>query len=282
MDIDIIEVAPWQPYEQVADRFRCGRVFLVGDSAHAMPPFKAGGANAAIQSADNLAWKPAAVRQGWAGPELLDTYHAERHPVGAFSARQSLTGPTVTLLDLDHSAPRLPPEEEQSMFALLVGYQYRSSAVIADPPSASPALGVHLVSQLKGQPGTRVPHAWVAHHGRRILLGPGFTLLTGDNGDAWTAAARAMPVPIAVHSIGGHGHTIDLDGRWAETTTLAPDGAVLVRPDGFIAHRCETQPTDPELHLRRTLSAILSSHRHFADRMADSRGDGPDTGGSVS
>ena len=75
MDIDIIEVAAWQPYEQVADQFHCGRVFLVGDSAHTMPPFKAGGANTAIQSAHNLAWKLAAVLQGTAGPALLGTYH---------------------------------------------------------------------------------------------------------------------------------------------------------------------------------------------------------------
>ena len=64
IDIEIIEVAAWQPYEQVADQFHCGRVFLVGDSAHTMPPFKAGGANTAIQSAHNLAWKLAAVLKG--------------------------------------------------------------------------------------------------------------------------------------------------------------------------------------------------------------------------
>ena len=54
--------------------------FLVGDSAHTMPPFKAGGANTAIQSAHNLAWKLAAVLHGTAAP-LLATYQAERHPV---------------------------------------------------------------------------------------------------------------------------------------------------------------------------------------------------------
>ena len=93
IDIEIVDVAPWQPYEQVADQFRCGRVVLVGDSAHTMPPLKGGGANTAIQSAHNLAWKLAATLNGTAGPGLLDTYHVERHPVGRFAARQSLTGP---------------------------------------------------------------------------------------------------------------------------------------------------------------------------------------------
>src|ERR1700758_1755251 len=113
IDIDIIEVAAWQPYEQVADQFQCGRAFLVGDSAHTMPPFKAGGANTAIQSAHNLAWKLAAVVQGAAGPALLATYHAERHPVGRFAARQSLSGPTAAVLPLgDDDRPQLPAEEE--------------------------------------------------------------------------------------------------------------------------------------------------------------------------
>ncbi|MGA8327763.1 MAG: FAD-dependent monooxygenase, partial [Mycobacterium sp.] len=105
IDLDIIEAAAWQPYEQVADQFQCGRVFLVGDCAHTMPPFKAGGANTAIQSAHNLAWKLAAVLDGTAAEALLTTDHAERHPVGRFAARQSLTGPTVSLLRLQDEGP---------------------------------------------------------------------------------------------------------------------------------------------------------------------------------
>lgn len=245
IDIEIIEAAAWQPYEQVADQFRCGRVFLVGDSAHTMPPFKAGGANTAIQSADNLAWKLAAVLQGGAGPELLDTYHDERHPVGRFAARQSLSGPTVALLPLSDDRPQLPADEEVSMFALLIGYRYHSAAVLTEEPAADPD-AVQLVDELCGQPGTRVPHVWLGDGVSTLdLLGPGFTVLTGD--ERWRAAAASAS--LAAHRV--------CSDEWAAATGLGPSGALLVRPDDFVGWRCEELPTDPEGELRRALSAIL-------------------------
>ena len=271
IDIEIIDVAPWQPHEQVADQFQCGRVFFVGDAAHTMPPFKAGGANAAIQSAHNLAWKLAAVLRGVAGPGLLATYHTERHPVGRFSARQSLTGPPVVFLNVDENSPALPAEEEAPMFALVAGYQYRSPAVVADWPAAADPDAVHLVDELRGQPGTRVPHVWVRRGARRIstldLLGPRFTLLAGDDGASWLAAAArvsdALGVPIAAHRIGADADVIDSDqegaGQWATRTGLAPDGALLVRPDDFVGWRADGLPDDPENALLNALSAILSS-----------------------
>jgi putative polyketide hydroxylase len=255
IDIDIIEVAAWQPYEQVADQFQCGRAFLVGDSAHTMPPFKAGGANTAIQSAHNLAWKLAAVLQGEAGPELLATYHAERHPVGRFAARQSLTGPTAAVLPLGgDDRPQLPAEEESSMFELLIGYRYRSAGVVTDDPPVDPD-AVQLVDELRAQPGTRTPHAWVRHNGERVstldLLGPGFTVLTGD--ERWraavTSASAALGIPITMHCIA--------DDTWAAVTGLAPEGALLVRPDDFVGWRADQLPADPEVKLRQALSAIL-------------------------
>lgn len=254
IDIDIIEVAAWQPYEQVADQFRCGRVFLVGDSAHTMPPFKAGGANTAIQSAHNLAWKLAADLGGAAGPELLATYHAERHPVGRFAARQSLTGPTVAVLPLSDDRPQLPAEEECSMFALLIGYRYRSAAIVTSEPPVDPD-AVQLVEELRAQPGTRTPHAWVRHGGERVstldLLGPGFTVLTGD--ERWRAAATSasaiLDIPITMYCIG--------DDAWAAATGLAPEGALLVRPDDFVGWRADKLPADPGGELRQALSAIL-------------------------
>ena len=254
IDIDVIEVAAWQPYEQVADQFRCGRALLVGDSAHTMPPFKAGGANTAIQSAHNLAWKLAAVLRGAAGPPLLDTYHVERHPVGRFAARQSLTGPTVAVLELDDDRPQLPAEEECSMFALLIGYRYRSAAVVGSEPAACDPDAVALVEELRGQPGTRVPHVWVRGGVSTLdLLGPGFTLLTGD--EQWraavTSASSALDIPISMQCIG--------DDAWTTATGLSPVGALLVRPDDFVGWRAEDLPADPESELHQALSAILGN-----------------------
>lgn len=262
IDVEVIDVAPWQPYERVADQFRCGRVFLVGDSAHTMPPFKAGGANTAIQSAHNLAWKLAAVLNGTADPALLGTYHAERHPVGRFNARQSLTGPSLAFLRLDDDRPLLPPDEEAPMFAVLIGYRYLSAAVVSNdfvPPDPD---AVSLVEELRGQPGTRVPHAWVVDGGNRVstldLLGPGFTLFTGDDDSAWSDAAacasKAAGVPITVRRIGT---AFDADGSWAAATGLAPDGALLVRPDDFVAWRADELPRSPGDELGRALCRIL-------------------------
>lgn len=239
IDTDVIEVAAWQPHEQVADQFRCGRVFLVGDSAHTMPPFKAGGANTAIQSAHNLAWKLAAVLDGTAEPALLDTYHGERHPVGRFAARQSLTGPTLAVLPLDEYRPQLAAEEECSMFNLLIGYRYGTDTV-------------QLVDELRAQPGTRVPHVWVRDGVSTLdLVDAGFTVLAGD--ERWRAAAasasRALGVPIAVHCVGD------------VIPGLSSAGALLVRPDDFVGWRAEGLPANPEQELREALSSLLSRRR---------------------
>jgi hypothetical protein len=262
IDVEVIDVAPWQPYERVADQYQRGRVFLVGDSAHTMPPFKAGGANTAIQSAHNLAWKLAAVLNGTADPALLSTYHAERRPVGRFNARQSLTGPPAAFLRLGDNRPQLPADEETPMFPLLIGYQYRSAAVVSDDPGPAGPEAVSLVEELRGQPGTRVPHAWVVDGEKRIstldLLGPGFTLFTGDDDAAWSEAAasasKAIGVPIRLQRVGT---ALDVDRSWAAATEVASDGALLVRPDDFVAWRADKLSHSPKTDLGRVLGQIL-------------------------
>ena len=74
---------------RLADRFRLGDAFLVGDAAHQITPRGGTGMNTAIQSAHDLGWKLAWVLRGWAGPELLDTYETERRPVAAHNVERS-------------------------------------------------------------------------------------------------------------------------------------------------------------------------------------------------
>lgn len=152
------------------------------------------------------------------------------------------------------------------MFALLAGYRYRSAAVVTNEPAPTDPEAISLVDELRGQPGTRVPHVWVQHGGKRLsthdLLGPAFTLLTGDNGAQWTdaavAASVALGVPISVYGIGRDGDVVDTDGAWAKVTRLAPDGAVLVRPDDFVGWRADQLPVDSERQLYQALSTILA------------------------
>ncbi|MFJ7770659.1 FAD-dependent oxidoreductase [Streptomyces sp. NPDC097107] len=103
LDVEITGKAPWHAAQRVARSYRSGRVLLAGDSAHEMSPTGAFGSNTGIQDAHNLAWKLAAVLEGWAGDGLLDTYDAERRPVAeATSARAA--GRSV-----EHSHPGFAP-----------------------------------------------------------------------------------------------------------------------------------------------------------------------------
>ncbi len=83
-------VSPWTMTCQVAERYRDGRILLVGDAAHRFPPTGGLGLNTGVQDAHNLVWKIAALERGWAGAGLLDTYELERRPVAQYNAEQSL------------------------------------------------------------------------------------------------------------------------------------------------------------------------------------------------
>ncbi|NEA52999.1 rifampin monooxygenase [Streptomyces sp. SID13666] len=82
-----------------AERYRVGRVLLAGDAAHIHPPAGGQGMNLGVQDAFNLGWKLAAAANGWAPEDLLDSYHTERHPVGARVLNNTRAG--ITLLGTD-------------------------------------------------------------------------------------------------------------------------------------------------------------------------------------
>ena len=259
--VEVIEVAPWQPEQRVAERFQQGHAFLVGDAAHTMPPKEGLGANTAIQSAQNLGWKLAAVLGGQAAPELLATYQTERHPVAWFATKYSMTGPGAAVLE------KTKMKEKASEFFPIVGYRYRSRAVLSEDGPAPPQSEIALLDreEMTGVPGTRVPHVWLERRSQRIstldLLDGRFVLLTGSDGTPWCqAAARAgtsLGMKLAAYRIGSGGDLIDPEHDWARRMGVSSDGAVLVRPDGFVAWRSSHLTPSPEQQLEDVLSRIL-------------------------
>ncbi|MGW3631098.1 FAD-dependent oxidoreductase [Streptomyces sp. NPDC005122] len=274
LDVEITGRAAWHAAERVADRYVDGRVLLAGDSAHEMSPTGAFGSNTGIQDAHNLAWKLAAVLGGWAGHGLLDSYDAERRPVAeATSARASSRS-------VEHShpgytpAPRIggpggpggPQGKGGGILNVALAYRYPRGAVLgADPALPIVPDGMRLT----GEPGSRAPHLWLERSGDRIstldLYERSMVLLSSADGTAgWHAAARdvaaRLSVPLDSYRIGrGPGAELSPEGGgdWARTHGVTAEGAVLVRPDGFVAWRSEGPSSDPGATLREALVALL-------------------------
>lgn len=109
LEVDVVDVRPWEAAVAVADRYKDARVLLVGDSAHVMPPTGGFGGNTGIQDAHNLAWKLEAIVNGTAGPELLETYDAERRPIADRTVAQSLARLQAWFKDPSHRLPAPEP-----------------------------------------------------------------------------------------------------------------------------------------------------------------------------
>lgn len=231
---------------RVARSYRVGRVFLAGDAAHLMPPTGALGGATCVQDAHNLAWKLAWVLDGRAGAGLLDTYHAERHPVGLRTMRQALARARHRW---DLPAGDDEPIEDDD--AVSFGYRYSSTAALAAPVD-----GLLAPQYLAGQSGTRAPHVAVEADttlSTLDLYGRELVLLAGPGGDAWESAAshaaELWGVPV---------ETYHLDVALAEAHGLAAGAALLVRPDGFVAWRGTGPAPDPGPTVERVLRTILA------------------------
>jgi 2-polyprenyl-6-methoxyphenol hydroxylase-like FAD-dependent oxidoreductase len=250
LKVEIEGCARWRCTSDVAERYQDGRIFFAGDSAHLMPPNGGFGGNTGIHDAHNLAWKLDLVLRGVAGPRLLETYDAERRPVGRFTVDQAYAR-YVTRTAAYLQAKDAPPYADD--FRIELGYLYRSGAVATEPGSPEGTEDPH---GSKGRPGSRAPHVWVQHGGKRVstldLLGEGFTVLAGLDGQAWAdaadAAAKATGAPLALHLKGP---------EVADAYGLEPSGASLIRPDGFVAWRAATAPADPAAALTEALSRVL-------------------------
>ncbi|MEW2497984.1 FAD-dependent monooxygenase [Streptomyces nodosus] len=262
LDVEITGKATWHAADRVANSYRDGRVFLIGDSAHEMPPTGAFGSNTGIQDAHNLAWKVAAVLRGWAGPALLDSYESERRPVAqATSARATLQAAREQHPGYSVRTESNDPSDDLMTVAL--GYRYASRAVVGAPAEDSV---IPDVLCLNGEPGSRAPHLWAGHKGATVstidLFERSFVLLCG--GPDWRTAARTVAarlnVPLDAYSIGdGAEYDLDTGGAadWCSAYGTKPEGAVLVRPDGFVAWRAEGETADREKELTDALLQVL-------------------------
>jgi putative polyketide hydroxylase len=257
LPVKITGVARWRATSDVARRFRDGRVFLAGDSAHLMPPNGGYGGNTGIHDGHNLAWKLALVLKGIARPALLDTYGAERRPAAAFTVEQAYTR-YVT-----RTAPFLGKKDFQPLaddFDIELGYLYRSPAIAPAPGDEIPEGHTHEhPSQSLGRPGSRAPHVWIQQRGRRIstldLFRGAFVLLAGPDAIAWFDAAPRAAAPFAGLQLDAHRI---VDDGFAAAYGISAAGATLVRPDGFVAWRSKSSAGDLEAELTRVLAAILS------------------------
>lgn len=237
---------------RLADRWRDGRVLLLGDAAHLMPPFIGQGLGTGLGDAHNLAWKLAAVVRGGAGEDLLDTYEAERAPHAealiraAVRVGRAMTGGQGLAAALRRPAAavllRLPGTQARALRGIETRY----------PPSG----WVEGRRRRHDLAGTVCPQPLVAHGGRLLplddLLGDGFTLLCAGPVDgrlrrrAEALGARTVVVaPAGCALPAGGGSTVVDDGTLVGWLRHGRATAVLLRPDRVVLAAAGGPPPHP-------------------------------------
>jgi 2-polyprenyl-6-methoxyphenol hydroxylase-like FAD-dependent oxidoreductase len=241
--VEIESVQRWSANADTAERFQSGRVFLVGDSAHVMPPTGGFGGNTGVADAHNLAWKLALVHRGVAGPGLLSSYEPERRPISALTVEQAYTR---YVLRVDPSLSQENLQQPLDDASIELGAVYRSGAVLDTSEPTAPLDDPRAHSWAAG---TRAPH--VSLEGGRSTVdvpGRGFAVFVDGGEDDWRKMAdeaqRELSVPVVVQQVKDDGLL----------------GAALVRPDGVIAWRtAETAAA----------SGLGTALRQLLDRAAD-------------
>jgi 2-polyprenyl-6-methoxyphenol hydroxylase-like FAD-dependent oxidoreductase len=244
LPVEIVDIAAWKAIADCADSFGQGHVLIAGDAAHTVPPNGGFGGNTGVQDAFNLAWKLAAVLHGHASHSLIATYDAERRPIGRLTVEQAYSRYVV------RTAPYLGTDTVDPLvddLSLEIGHRYRSRAVIADHSVEDDGLPYADPRTSRGLPGTRAPHLWLdGRVGRRSTLdvyGRRFCLMCARSGGAWRDAFASTTeqagAELELHRISDR-DLEDTEERFEEAHGVTRTGAVLVRPDGYVAWRAAT------------------------------------------
>jgi 2-polyprenyl-6-methoxyphenol hydroxylase-like FAD-dependent oxidoreductase len=265
---EMIHCAKWTQRLLLSQGYADRRVFIAGDACHLVIPTGGLGMNTGVGDAIDISWKLAGVLQGWGGPKLLQSYEAERRPVGERNVRASGRGTAGRMKwreayrpDIEDDTPEgkaalahllaVAKEEAPKSFRVVgaeLGYRYAGSPIICDEPNGPP----ENIDQYEPTtwPGARLPHVWlepgkVSVHDR---IKDGYTLLRLGQ-----TKADASPLQQAFETTGAPFNVLDL----TEDAPRAVYGYdyILVRPDLHVVWRGNALPDDP-----RKVAQVATGH----------------------
>jgi len=256
IEFEVIRAQPWTGHRVVAEKYRRGRVFLLGDAAHLRWPKGGFGANTGIGDAVDLGWKLAAVLKGRGGSSLLDSYEAERRPIAIRNTNEAANNRTLDDLIkpqnlLDENSPEAETARERlknQLYAyrlrefrtegIQLGYRYRASPICLADDGLEPP-DDHMLYKPSSFPGSRAPHVWLRPKQSILdLFGKQLVLLSfgsKPNLSPFVDAASKLGIPLRLS------HT-----ECREAHALYERAMVLVRPDGHVAWRGDEIPKCPQ------------------------------------
>jgi 2-polyprenyl-6-methoxyphenol hydroxylase-like FAD-dependent oxidoreductase len=209
---------------RLAEHYRQGRVFIAGDACHVHLPISGQGLNTGVQDAMNLGWKLAATLNGWAPPELLDTYETERKPVGerlcwSTRAQDGLLYPmaeVTPLRELFGELIRLPSVNRYLMRILSgLGVRYPMNYPGQASESAHEWLGDRVIQGKLTTTSGEITIASTLHAGHGVLVLLGAPSVPEDIATGWSGRVDVIDAEV----------NADIDAR-----------VLLIRPDGYVAY----------------------------------------------
>lgn len=253
---------------RLVDRYSLGRVFVAGDAAHIHPPTGAQGMNTGVQDAFNLGWKLALAVQGNAADGLLDSYHAERYPVGEEVVGRTVQSARAGIGAGETDLATIIAREAQ----LLVGYpdsplvaeDVAEGSLIAGPVAGQRAPDATGLTQDAVSPALRLFELF-RHVGHTLLLWAGEPATAAAHQQAAIDIEQRLPGSVRCYVMVARGTPVDASGAVlvddsgsyaaAYGTTGVPSAAYLIRPDGYVSYRTASTDAAEQAvsHLRRTL-----------------------------
>ncbi len=262
IDFEVLSISMWHMSAQIAERYRHGRIFLVGDAAHRFPPTGGLGLNTGVADVHNLVWKLAGVEAGWLAPEVLDSYESERKPVAQFNCDQSMHNAfklveiPLALGVVDDVAESIAAMHDTladpvrragveaaianqaihfDLLGLQLGHTYDGALVVpdgSDPVVLDEPARDYVPST---RPGGRLPHGWIDDGVSTLdLVDPVVSTVLVRHGSDTGAPSKhdGSPVPFVVASCPAD--------AWDASFGLDSQTCLIVRPDQHIAFRGPT------------------------------------------